>query len=320
MARSLITGITGFAGSHLASHLLHSDDGSSDPSEAKILGCSRYGRWPANVPESLRQIPLVTGEIDEIAQHRNQIAQFRPDWIFHLAALSFPADCGADEPSEVARRINVEGTRAVLELANSLAHSPRVVVASSSYVYAPVTADHYLVTEEYATKPKNGYGKSKLAAENEVLEATERWGIKAVIARSFNHTGPRQSARMMLPEWVYQFAAGHRPVRVYSLNSFLDLTDVRDVVRAYAMLAERGTTNSIYNVGSGVCRRSGDVFAQLRQMADPQRPFVEISSTRRQHPIADLTRIRGETGWEATIPLEQTIENTWAFWRMEKDG
>ena len=132
MGRALITGITGFAGSHLASYLLRNDLGPHGPIDERILGCSRFGRWPINIPEALRQIPILTGELTDLEQHKSRIADFQPDWIFHLAAMSVPADCGAAEPSELAWKVNVSGTRTVLELANTLPQKPRVVVASSS--------------------------------------------------------------------------------------------------------------------------------------------------------------------------------------------
>jgi GDP-4-dehydro-6-deoxy-D-mannose reductase len=122
---------------------------------------------------------------------------------------------------------------------------------------------------------------------------------------------------MMLPQWARQFAlGGPGPVEVHTLQARLDLSDVRDVVRAYRLLVERGRPGEVYNVGSGLSRRSGEVFELLRGMADPTRPVVELQAGLKQEPIADVARLVRCTGWHATIPLETTISDTLAWWRQ----
>jgi len=146
------------------------------------------------------------------------------------------------------------------------------------------------------------------------LETAWQKGLDVVIVRAFQHTGPRQNPRMMLPEWVSQFAAASRePVQVHTLDAHIDVTDVRDVVRAYRLLTERGDSGRIYNVGSGVSRRSGDLFELLRAMADPGRPVVELRPGRKQAPIADIARLAECTGWRPEIPIERTIADMWAY-------
>ena len=100
-----------------------------------------------------------------------------------------------------------------------------------------------------------------------------------------------------------------------TLDAHVDVTDVRDVVRAYRLLAEWGDSGRIYNVGSGVSRRSGDLFELLRAMAGPDRPVVELRPGRKQDPIADITRLTACTGWRPEMPIERTIADTWAWWR-----
>jgi GDP-4-dehydro-6-deoxy-D-mannose reductase len=140
---------------------------------------------------------------------------------------------------------------------------------------------------------------------------------EAVIARAFAHSGPRQTPRMMLPQWAEQFACGSGPVQVFSRNVTLDLTDVRDVVRAYRLLLLRGRSGAVYNVGTGAPRLSGEVLELLRDQADPQRrrEIVELHPSARLGLVADVTRINREIGWSAEIPLEQTVADTWAWWR-----
>ena len=310
--RALITGVSGFVGGFLAEHLLDCGD--------EVLGSSANGKWEAHSPPQLAaQVELVAwdlGSADGLSDGaRRQIEQFRPTCIYHLAALSVPEDCGAEEPLPRAVAINVDGTRRVMELAASLPSRPRVLMISSSHVYAPVLPESPQVGERAPLAPRRGYGRTKLLAEAEVRRAIDRHGCDAVIARSFQHTGPRQSERMMLPHWARQFAEGRRPVEVRTCDAYIDLSDVRDVVRAYRRLVQCGVRGEVYNVGSGVCRRTGDILQLLGNLADPQRPIVELSPGRRQDPIADITRLVQCTGWQAAIPIEETIADTWAWWR-----
>jgi GDP-4-dehydro-6-deoxy-D-mannose reductase len=311
--RALITGASGFAGGFLAEHLLESGD--------VVLGCSPDGAWEAASPEAIREpVKLVAwdlGRADGLDDEaRRRIEAFRPEVIYHLAALSVPRDCGAEEPAPAALAVNVGGTGRVLRLAASLAPSPRVLFVSSSHVYAPVDREKPRVDESSPLGPTQGYGQTKLAAEREVRRAVEQDGTDAVVVRAFQHTGPRQVEPMMLPEWVRQFAAGGGdPVEVHTCDAQIDLSDVRDVVRAYRLLAERGRRGEIYNVGSGVPRSSGDVLDILRELAAPDRPIDETQPGFKQDPIADITRLVRATGWRPLVSIDQTVADTLAYWR-----
>jgi hypothetical protein len=191
---------------------------------------------------------------------------------------------------------------------------PRLAISRMELTLPP---DAPTVDERAPLGPRGAYGKTKLAAEAEVRRAVEQWGVDAVIARSFQHTGPRQGPEMMLPHWCQQLVAGGRgPIEVYTVDAFIDLSDVRDVVRAYRLLVERGARGEVYNVGSGVCRRSGDVLAMLQKLAGQVRPVVEIYPGQKHNPIAEVSRLAEQTGWRATIPLEATVADTLAWWRQ----
>jgi nucleoside-diphosphate-sugar epimerase len=311
--RALITGISGFVGGYLTEHLLEAGD--------VVLGCSPNGAWEEDSPQSIQERAELVGwdlarEEGMAGEVRRRIEEFRPDAIYHLAALSVPEDCGPDEPTPEAIALNVDGTRRVLELAVSLASRPRVLFTSSSQVYAPVERGAPRVDEDAPLGPERGYGRTKLAAEREVRLAVDRSGCDAVVARSFQHTGPRQSPPLMLPQWAEQFArGGNEPVKIHTRDAWIDLTDVRDVVRAYRLLVERGRRGEVYNVGSGTSRRTGDILDLVRAMADPDRPVIETRPGFKQDPIADTTRVAHATGWRAVIPLKQTIADTLAWWR-----
>jgi GDP-4-dehydro-6-deoxy-D-mannose reductase len=311
--RALVTGVSGFVGGFLAEHLLECGDA--------VLGISPDGRWMATSPDGARDRVEVVGW--DFAQPggppenaRGAIERFSPTVIYHLAAISVPADCGQEEPTPLAMQINVDGARRVLQLAASLPSRPRVLVVSSSHVYGPVTAEAPRVSEEASLVPRRAYGRTKLAAEVEARQAVAQGSVDAVILRAFQHTGPGQSPRMMLPEWVRQIASGgDEPIRVQTLDAWIDLTDVRDVVRAYRLLALHGRRGEVYNVGSGTARRSGDILDLLQHVAASQRPVVELCPGFKQDPIADITRLTKLTGWQPRITLEQTIRDTYQWWQ-----
>jgi len=309
---ALITGITGFAGSHLAAHLLAEGD--------RLLGISRRGVWSDDVPREItRQVPLLAWDLAEpIAPPQavlEAISRFAPEAIYHLAALSIPAQCGGGEPTAAAWATNVEGTGRVIDLALGLKRPPRLLQVSSNKVYAPVANDSPKVTERSPLGPQNGYGKTKLAAKQRMRQAAKQ-GLDGVIARSFQHAGPRQDRRLMLSEWARQFATPtNDPVVIRTRQAVLDLSDVRDVVRAYRRLVLRGQGGMIYNVGSGIARQSGAIFDLLRRLADPGRATLEEHGRRIQEPIADVNRLEQATAWRAEIPLERTLADTLAYWR-----
>jgi len=314
--RALITGVTGFAGGFLAEHLLACGD--------EVLGCCSTGRWSGpDARELAGRVELVGWELssdDGLSDEaRRRIEQFAPTCIYHLAAISVPEDCGTDEPLPHVLAVNVAGTRRVLQLAGSLPTRPRVLVVSSSHVYAAPPPEHPVVDEATPPAPRGGYGRSKLLAEQETLRAVDQGLCQAVIARSFPHAGPRQSARRMLSQWARQFAENSAgPVEIQTREARIDLSDVRDVVAAYRLLVEHGGSGRIYNVGSGVCRTSGEVLDLMQRLAGTKRPVRETRPGFKQDPIADLKRLKQCTGWRARVPLEQTVADTLAWWREQQ--
>ena len=311
--KALVTGIEGFAGSHLAACLRAAGD--------QVLGVVRpvvRGTVVAPPDGSLDSIaPVIEWNIAAPAPRavQEQVAQFEPTCVFHLAALSIPADCGSRQPTANAWSTNVDGTRHVLELIRRLPKRPRLLFASSSQVYAPVDPRRPQVDETASLNPLSGYAQTKYEAELILSAAVRAGSVEAVIVRVFKHTGAGQSARLMIPEWARQFALGLQPVRIRSLNSWVDLSDVRDIARAYRLLADLSHPALLYNVGSGLNRRTGDLFQQLRALADPRARLVETDPGVHQEAIADCNRCAADTGWIPQIPLAQTLADTLAYWR-----
>lgn len=295
--KAFITGISGFAGRYLAEHLQACGD--------RVLGSTQTGEagtvaWELSQPFSATAL--------------QQLHTFAPDVIYHLAAISKADDCGKQTATPEAISVNVGGTERILELATDLSSQPRVVFVSSSYVYPAVDSLEPL-PETTATGPTSGYGHSKLAAEALLQRYVQERGVHAVIARAFQHTGPRQIARFMLPEWCEQFARGVSPITIQNSEVWIDLADVRDVVRAYRGLALHGAPGEAYNVGTGQAHRTGDLFATLRAIADPARPVHVRTTTPKRGPIADIGKLRAATSWRPEMTLEQTIRDTLAWFQ-----
>jgi GDP-4-dehydro-6-deoxy-D-mannose reductase len=248
------------------------------------------------------------------------LADFAPDVIFHLAALSIPSECGHHEPTPHAVQVNVGGTERVVELAARLPSRPRVLLVSSCRVYAPAVEGASRIPETWPVAPATGYAKTKLAAEEILRRRGGELEVEGIIVRAFNHAGPRQSPKLMLSQWCRDLVRGDDPVQVQCLDSYLDLTDVRDVVRAYRLLAQHGRCGEAYNVGSGVAVRSGDVFQELRRLNDPNRSYLELAPGRHQDPIADLTKLQSLIPWRPEIPLPVTLHDTLEYWMYAQQG
>ncbi len=283
------------------------------------MGSTFRDRWSDAISQEIRsQVELFEWNLAEQLpdEARDRVQRFAPDCIYHLAAISVPAECGSSDPSELAMAVNVGGTRAVLELAQLLDPRPRVLMISSAHVYAPVSPARPLVTEDAPLEPRGAYGKTKLAAEQLCRQAAAD-GLDVVVVRAFQHTGPRQLPKFILPEWAQQFAVPTTdPIQVVTLDSHLDLSDVRDVVRAYRLLMDSPATRGVYNVGSGVDVRSGDIFDRLVELTGRHSGAIERSPGRRQHPIADISRLQHDTQWSPRIPLTQTIADTLNDFRL----
>lgn len=304
--KAFITGINGFIGSHLAEHLHDVGD--------EVLGSIRVGDPIGHVPPDARIVAwdLAAQAVDPHLQ--KTVAQFAPDVVYHLAALSIPADCGTDEPSVAARNVNVEGVRRVLQLAGSLPRAPRVVFAGTSRVYAPVDPSRPIVDEQSPCDPRSAYGKTKLEAEAICRRSHAESGQDVVIARLFPQAGPRQDPRLMLAEWARQMAGTSPVIQVGNLHVTVDVLDVRDGVRALRELAIHGASGAIYNIGSGAPCTTGELFELLRGAARDRRPWQERESTPRSDPIADVAALAACTDWTPTFSRAETVADVWKYW------
>ena len=290
--RALVTGATGFVGRHLVAHLAAAGD-EVTVSEAEITD-----------PDALE------------ADFEGTL----PDTVYHLAAQ---ADVGASFADPAATlRINVEGTLNVLEAARR-AGAGRVVVISSADVYGRVEPEDLPVDEAAAMRPVTPYGASKAAAEMVCVQAGLGRGLDVVRARAFNHLGPGQSDRFVAAALASRVAANERTgaeeVRVGNLQARRDFTDVRDVVRAYRMLATGGAAGEAYNVCRGAaCRISELAEALIARARHPMR-LVADGGLMRPVDVAEVrgdpSKLHGATGWRPEVPLDQTLDDLLDYWR-----
>jgi GDP-4-dehydro-6-deoxy-D-mannose reductase len=248
------------------------------------------------------------------------IADASPSRIFHLAGAPSVETSWTNAVPHL--RINALGTHYLLDAVRRAGQVCRVLVVTSAQVYD--MGDRAL-DEGSPLRPSTPYGLTKLA-QDELARAAAADGLDVVVARPFNHIGPRQTAGFAIASFARQIArieAGlDAPVmRVGNLDPRRDLSDVRDVADAYIGLMARGTAGRAYNVCSGAAHRIGDVLDSLRRLATVA--VAKETDTARLRPndvplvVGDAARIRAETGWSPRIPLETTLRDTLEWWRAE---
>jgi GDP-4-dehydro-6-deoxy-D-mannose reductase len=306
--RALITGASGFAGGWLCRACVESGD--------EVHGISRSGTAPAGV--SAAAVDLRDGEAVAAC-----VRSFAPDVVYHVAALSSVGRSWA-EPARTLDA-NVGGAVSLLEAVREHAPGARVVWVSSSEVYGTVTT--MPIGEATPCRPESPYGVSKLAAEQLAGVYARAHGIRVVVARPFSHSGPGQRPIFLLSNIAWQTVtarrAHERTLRVVTGNGEVrrDVTDVRDVVRAYRLLAS-SELSGIVNVCTGVTRSTAGQVAALARLApdiavehvvDPQL----VRSSEIMELRGDPTRLQRETGWRPEISYEQTLADTIDFWERE---
>lgn len=313
--RALVTGISGFVGCHLTEHLVAEGD--------IVVGLSASGRWPAELKHlgqraRIERFDLV-GETE--ATLGELISRKQPEVIYHLAAQSNP-QASVDE-SRTTWNLNFWGSFNLLEAVKLSGQRPRVILVSSGVCYGNPPPELLPVNESCPLRPNNPYAASKAAVDLLGVEHYLAHGTDVISARPFNHAGPRQSARYVLAGLAFQVAqveAGRAGrLEVGNLDIIRDFTDVRDVVRAYRMLAQSGQPGEVYNVGRGEGTRLADALEYLRSQAKvPIEIHVDPARLRpvdQPMLVADASKIRAAVGWETRYSIEQTLADMLESWR-----
>jgi GDP-4-dehydro-6-deoxy-D-mannose reductase len=289
----LVTGAGGFAGSHLVEHLSASDE---------VVAWTRQ-----------------TVDLLDRDRVRAAIRDLRPTQVYHCAGVPHVAESWRDTAQPLAG--NVMATEHLLDALRRAGIRCRVLIPGSAAVYAPSLGP---ITETDAIAPASPYAISKLAQEQLALRAIQEDGLDVVVTRSFNHTGPRQTPAFVAPSMARQIALIERgrlepAIKVGNLDAQRDVTDVRDVVRAYSALMRDGATGVVYNVASGIARSIQSILdALVSRSKVPVR--IEIDQTRMRPNdvpvvVGSYTRLKQATGWQPEISFDQMLDDLLSYWR-----
>ncbi len=318
--RALVTGASGFVGGHLTEHLLAEDD--------LVVGLSASGRWQAPLAHLGRSARLERFDLvaDADADLAEIVKRKQPEVIYHLAAQSNPQGSLADPRGTLA--LNLGGTLNLLEAVRASGLRPRIVLVSSGICYGNPPPESIPVREVCPLRPTNPYAASKAAADLLGIQHFLAHEADVVIVRPFNHAGPRQSSRYVLAALALQVAeveSGRAEcLKIGNLDVIRDFTDVRDVVRAYRLLAQHGRAGEVYNLGSGRGTRIADALEHLRSLAQAPIPTqVEAERVRASDLpflVADATKLRETTAWEPRFAIEQTLADMLAYCRSDVAG
>ncbi|HXG12783.1 MAG TPA: GDP-mannose 4,6-dehydratase [Gemmataceae bacterium] len=314
--RVLITGITGFAGGHLAEHLL------AEPG-VELFGLSRSGEWPRELDFLAGRVVLRRCDLEDGAAVEALLAEVQPQVVYHLAGYAHAGRSFRE--AEAAWAGNLTATRRLYDAIARWGGQPRIVHVGSGLVYGDGEGPAQPQDERCPLRPASPYAASKAAADLAAYQYTRAPGLDIVRVRPFNHCGPRQSPEYAVAHFAQQIAAierGRRPplLETGDLSPRRDLTDVRDVVRAYRLLAEHGRTGEVYNVGTGrtwSMREVLDCLLALAKVAVEVRPRPDLARAAETHTAwADPSQLVRATGWSPAWTLEQSLADILAYWRQ----
>ena len=313
--RVLITGFTGFVGSHLADYLVARSD-------IEVFGTLRWRSRLENVEHLGTRVRRIECDLRDPAAVRRALGEVRPDRIFHLAAQSYVPTSWLT-PGETLGG-NVLGQVNLFESIRDLDLPARVHIAGSSEEYGLVLPHEVPIREENALRPLSPYAVSKVAQDLLAYQYWKSYRLHVVRTRGFNHTGPRRGEVFVTSNFARQIAQIEKGLRepvvhVGNLDSIRDFTDVRDMVRAYWLALERGEPGEVYNVCSGRRHSAHQVLDILLGLSHVK---VEIrQDPARMRPsdvtllVGDASKFRSATGWEPEIPFEVTLTDLLEYWR-----
>jgi len=323
MKTALITGITGMVGSHLADYILENSDWN-------IVGMARWrspidniGHLVDRINEGDR-IRLSYGDLNDIVSLQNVLKSSKPDYIFHLAAQSFPKT-SFESPIET-YSTNIIGTANLLEAARLMGSDPWIHICSSSEVFGRVPKEKLPINEDCQFHPASPYAISKIGTDLIARFHADAYGQKVISTRMFTHTGPRRGDVFAESSFAKQIAMIEARVmepviKVGNLDSLRTFADVRDAVRAYFMLlTENPISGEYYNIGGEHVARIGEMLDYLISLSTMDEITIEVDESRLRPIDADLqipdtTKFRDHTSWSPEIPFEKTMQDLLDYWR-----
>jgi GDP-4-dehydro-6-deoxy-D-mannose reductase len=313
--RALITGITGFAGSHLAELLLGKG--------IEVHGIKRWRSKTDNIEHMIDKLHLTEADMRDGHSLVELCKEAEPDYVFHLAAQSFvPTSWRA--PADT-METNAVGTIHLLEAIRKLNIDPAIQIAGSSEEYGLVLPDEVPIKETNPLRPLSPYGVSKVAQDKLGFQYHHSYGLKIVVTRGFNHTGPRRGEVFVTSNFAKQIVEiekGLREpvIRVGNLEAKRDFTDVRDTTKAYWLSLTKCEFGECYNVCSGKVWVINDVLDLLLKSSKKKDIRIEQEKERMRPSdveilLGDATKFMEQTGWKPEIPFEKTMEDLLDYWR-----
>ena len=312
----LITGVTGFVGSHLAEYCLSLDQ------QVEVIGTCRWRSRRENIEHLEDAINLYECDLRDASSVKTLLADIQPERIFHLAAQSY-VPSSWNSPGETITT-NVIGQLNIFEAMRETNSTASIQIAGSSEEYGLVHPEEAPITEKNPLRPLSPYAVSKVAQDMLAYQYFQSYGLRVVRTRAFNHTGPRRGDVFVTSNFAKQIAeieAGQRPpiIHVGDLNPKRDFTDVRDIVRAYWLSLEHCSLGEVYNVASGKAYRIKEVLKILLDNSGQDIEVVEDPERLRPSDVplllGDNSRFCKATGWSPEIPFEQTAKDLLDYWR-----
>lgn len=311
----LITGITGFVGSHLAEYALSQG--------AEVLGSIRWRSKTENIEHLRSRITLTECDLRDLSSVQHLLEAADPDYVFHLAAQSF-VHASWHTPAETIYTNTVSQIN-LLEAIRGRSKKPRFLVVGSSEEYGQVYEDELPLRETNPLRPLSPYAVSKVAQDLMGYQYFKSYGLPIVRSRAFNHEGPRRGDVFVTSNFAKQVAEieaglGEPVIQVGNLEARRDYTDVRDIVKGYWLLGERGEPGEVYNLCSGrswPIREVLDFYlrqARVSGIAVKEDP-ARLRPSDVPHLLGDASKIRGALSWKPEIPFEQTLQDTLEYWR-----
>ncbi len=316
MKRALITGISGFVGSHLAEFLLNKG--------IEVYGTIRWRSKLDNIIHIKDKLKLVDADMRDSHSVQKAIEESEPDYIFHLASQSFvPMSWRA--PADT-METNAIGTIHLLEAIRQSNCEPVVEIAGSSEEYGMVFQNELPIKETNLLRPLSPYGVSKVTEDMLGQQYHRSYGLKIIITRAFNHTGPRRGDVFVESNFSKQIAEIEKGLKepviyVGNLNAKRDFTDVRDIVRAYWFSVTKCDYGEVYNICSGKARTIQSVLDLLLGMTVKNVEIKQDPSRMRPSDVerleGDCSKFKEQTGWTPEIPFEKTMRDLLDYWRVK---
>lgn len=312
--KALITGITGFAGSHLAELLLAKG--------YKVFGTTRPRSKTEHIDHIQDKLTLCDADLIDSHSLSTVLSSVKPDYIFHLAAQAFVPTSWSSPATTM--EANVIGTIHLFEAVRRAEINPVIQIACSSEEYGLVYKNETPITEKNELRPLSTYAVSKVGMDYLGYQYFKSYGMKVIRTRGFNHTGPRQGDVYVCSTFAKQIAlieAGKREpvIKVGNLDSYRDFTDVRDIVKAYLLAVEKCELGDVYNI---CAEKTWQIKVVLDMLCSKSRVKIAIEQDPdRMRPsdvvllLGDCTKFRKLTGWKPEIPFEKTLEDLLNYWR-----